>query len=279
VNSEAVYLDTVSADGEEAVIVRLCRYPADGVAWLWAHVFEQGRVCAFTQHDLACDVGATPIHGDRARYGIDADHGRATFERSGPAAAPRAASVYGAFEMHDSRHAPHGGGPILVEIDARFVPAGVSVSNLPGRSETLGRVEAHVRMGARAWHIRGAGQFHEQLQSTPRFEEPFVYGTLRGAAGCVFVRGMGGARGFWIESGRQVAVERVELSPPGSVRTIVLHCADGLRQGALRVTYDYTIPIDARRRPGTIVVGEIGGIEMSGCLNDYLVDRIDYERI
>lgn len=278
-NSEAVYLDVVSSDGTEAVIVRLCRYPADGIAWLWAHVFEQGRVCAFTQHDLRCDVRATPIDADRVRYPIEGDHGRAVFEREGPVAAPRLAKLHGDFEMHDSRHAPHGGGPILAEIDARFSPLGASVSNLPGRSESLGTVEAEVRLGTRAWRIRGGGQLHEQVQSMPRFEEPFVYGTLRGAASCVFVRGMRGARGFWIDSGRQVTIDRVELSPPGSARTIVLHCEDGLREGVLRTTYDYTIPIDARRRPGTIVVGEVSGVAVSGCVNDYLVDRIDYERI
>jgi hypothetical protein len=63
--SEGAYLDLVTPDARSGVIVRLCRHPQEGYAWLWGHAFLDGRVCAFTQHDVPCEATLTPVENSR----------------------------------------------------------------------------------------------------------------------------------------------------------------------------------------------------------------------
>ncbi|NJN52584.1 MAG: hypothetical protein HC809_13345 [Gammaproteobacteria bacterium] len=270
----------MTADASQALVMRMCRYPADGVAWVWGHLFERGRVFAFTQHDVPCSVRDTPLDEAAVIYAIEAPHCRLRVERQGLVGAVRDAWAKGAFEMHDSRHAPLGAGPILVEIDALFTPRAPAVSNLDGRSEVLGIAQAKVTIGTRTWALEGTSQFHEQVQTRPRFDTPFTYATLRGeTAGTVFIRNASGVRGHWIESNQATRIERIELSPPGATRTIILHGGDRSRTGVLRTAYDYTIPIGAGIRPGTVVTGEIDGVQVAGCVNDFLPDQLRYDRV
>jgi len=280
VRSEAVYLDVVTPAADRGLIVRLCRHPQEGYSWLWGHVFLDDRVFAFTQHDLPCTAVTTPVETTAASYRSEGGWSSLAVDRSGALDAIVGARVEGTFALHESRHAPHGAGPIAATVEATFVPSARAVSNLPGRNEVIGEVRARVVLGRHAFEIEGRGQFHEQVQIEPRFTTPFVYGTLR-AEGCatVFIRLTRGARGHWIEGGRAHAIERVEISPPGSKRRVVLHTEAGLKSGLLETRYDYSIPVASGLRPGTIVVGAIAGRAVSGCINDFLVDRLEYERI
>ncbi len=278
--SEAVYLDLVTPDAAQAMVMRVCRYPADGICWVWGHLFERGRVFAFTQHDVPCSVRETPLDDAQVSYSVESPHCRVRFDRSGAIGAVTAARARGAFEMHDVRHAAHGPGPILVEIDARFEVGTRAVSNLEGRSEVLGNAQAQVTIGAHSWTLTGASQFHEQVQTTPRFASPFTYGTLRDAgSGAIFIRGPNASRGYWIDGSHATAIDRIELSPPGSQRTIILHAGSQIRTGTLRTTYDYSIAVGNGYRPGSIVVGEIDGRPVSGCVNDFLLDQLRFDRI
>lgn len=278
--SEAAYLDVVTTDADRGLVVRLCRHPQEGYAWLWGHVFLDGRVYAFTQHDVACTAAITPVEGRDATYRSEGGWSSLVIARDGPLDAIRAARADGTFAMHESRHAPHGPGPIVATIEATFVPSVAAVSNLPGRNEVIGDVRARVSLGRHDFEMTGRGQFHEQVQSEPRFTTPFVYGTLRGdGCACVFIRLARGARGHWIEGGRSHPVARVEISPPGARRAFVLHTSAGLRTGVLETRYDYSVPVAATHRPGTLVQGEISGRTLSGCVNDFLMDRLEYDRI
>jgi hypothetical protein len=280
VRSEAVYLDVVAPNAERGLIVRLCRHPQEGFAWLWGHVFLDGRVFAFTQHDVPCQAAVTHVEGARVSYRSEGGWSSLAVDRDGRLDSMVGARVEGTYALHESRHAPHGPGPIVATIEAAFVPTGRAVSNLPGRNEVIGEVRATLVLGRHTFEVNGRGQFHEQVQTEPRFTTPFVYGTLR-AEDCatVFVRLARGARGHWIEGGGSHRVDRVEISPPGSRRSIVLHTEVGPRTGTLETRYDYSIPVATALRPGTIVTGEIAGRAVSGCINDFLVDRLEYERI
>jgi hypothetical protein len=260
--------------------VRLCRHPQEGHAWLWGHVFLDGRIGAFTQHDVPCEATITPVQGRHVVYRSDGGWSRLTLERNGTLGALRGVTASGVYSMHDLRHVPHGPGPLAVSIEASFVPSTVAVSNLAGRNEVLGDVQARVAIGQHAFELVGRGQYHEQVQTEPRFTTPFTYGTLRGArAGVVFVRGARGARGHWIEGDTSTAIDRIELAPPGSTRAVRLYSGQRLREGVLKTTYDYTIAIGDGIRPGALVEAEIDGVALSGCVNDYLVDELRYERI
>jgi len=278
--SEAVYLDLVTHDASRGLIVRLCRHPQEGFAWLWGHVFLDGRIYAFTQHDVPCDAAVTLVENNGVSYRSEGGWSSLTVERSGTLDALRSAQTRGTFAMHDARHAPHGPGPLTLGIEAAFTPHARAVSNLSGRSEALGQVDARITIGKHVFDIGGFGQYHEQVQTEPRFTTPFTYATLRGKrAGVVFIRGKGAARGHWIEADQATPIERIELSPPGSERTVRLHDGQQVREGVLRTQYDYTIGVGERTRPGTLVSGEIDGTAVSGCVNDFLVDQLAYERI
>lgn len=278
--SEATYLDLVTPDATRGFIVRLCRHPQEGFAWLWGHVFLDGRIWAFTQHDVPCDAALTLVEQSRVSYRSEGGWSSLTVERSGTLDALRSVLARGTFAMHDSRHAPHGPGPLTVGIEATFTPQTRTVSNLAGRSEVLGRVAARITIGKHLFDLAGFGQYHEQVQTEPRFTAPFTYATLRGErAGAVFIRGMRAARGHWVEANRATSIERVELSPPGSERTVRLHEGQRILEGVLRTQYDYTIAVGSRTRPGTLVSGKIDGWPVSGCMNDFMVDQLTFERI
>jgi len=278
--SEAVYLDLVTEDATRGFVVRLCRHPQEGYAWLWGHVFLDGKVYAFTQHDVPCSAAITPVETDAVVYRSEGGWSSLPVARPGNLGALRVANVQGVYDVHENRHAPHGPGAIALGIEATFTPAARAVSNRAGRNEVLGEVTARITMGRHAFALNGRGQFHEQVQTDPRFTTPFSYGTVRGAkCGLIFIRGTAGARGHWLEAERVVAVDRCELSPPGSVRAIVLHGEDRIREGVLHSRYDYSIPVGEHIRPGTLVTGTIDGEAVSGCLNDFLVDRLRYDRI
>jgi hypothetical protein len=280
VRSEAVYLDAVTDDGRSGAVLRLCRHPQEGFAWLWGHVFLNGSVYAFTRHDAPCTAALTSIDAARVAYRSEGDWSALEFEREGVVDAVSRVEAGATLALHESRHAPHGPGPIAATVTATFMPRMPAVSNLPGRNEVVGEADVRIVLGRHAFELRGRGQFHEQVQTEPRFTTPFVYGTLRGRDfATVFVRTSSVARGHWLEANRATRVDRVEISPPGSRRALVLHTTAGVLSGTLETTYEYTIPIGRGCRPGTLVVGEIGGKPVSGCVNDFLVDSLDYERI
>jgi hypothetical protein len=177
-------------------------------------------------------------------------------------------------------HAPHGDGRYGCTIEASFRAAADAVSNRAGRSEVLGVTTFTIDVGGNSHNFNGRGQFHEQIQSDPRFTLPFSYLTLRGPdLGLIAIRGPRGARGHLLRAEALTEIARIELTPPGSSRSVALHGADGsVTGGRLETTCDYSIPVFDGYRPGTLVAGEIGGVPVSGCVNDFLVDQLRFDR-
>ena len=73
-------------------------------------------------------------------------------------------------------------------------------------------------------------------------------------------------------------IGHIELTPPGSRRRLLLHGTEITVSGELTTTYDYSVPAFDGYRPGTLVVGELGGTPVSGCVNDYLLDQLGFDR-
>lgn len=278
--SEAVYADCVSEDGRQGLVVRLCRYPEAGFAWLWCHLFLDGRTWAYTEHTLDCDGALTDLTADPTRYVLQWPSGAVRFERSGPREMPRRCLITARCSAHRSRHAPHGAGPEAVKVDVAFHPASRAVSNLAGRTEVLGTVEGSVVASGATTPIRGRGQFHEQVQTAPRFTTPFTYLTLRGAdIGFIAIRLRDRGRGFLLRPDAVTEIVRIGLTPPGSERRLELEDQGGtMTVGELVTTHDYSVPVFDGIRPGTLVTGTLGGRPVSGCVNDYLTDDLGFER-
>ena len=172
--SESVYLDCVSADGETGFVVRLCRYPTEGTAWLWAHVFLPGETYAYTDHYLPCTPDVSPVDGEKVVYRLDHEADM-SMTRAGPRMAPTAAGVSISAMAHLSPHPPHGAGKHEVHLVATFAPLGASGTTVPGRVELLGEVRVSADVDGEELKFTGFGQWHEQHQEQPRFLRPFTY--------------------------------------------------------------------------------------------------------
>jgi hypothetical protein len=279
--SEAVYLDGVTDDGRAGFIVRLCRYPHAGFAWAWGHVFMDGQTYAFTNHELSCEPEETDPGLDPTRYVLTWPGGETRFTRTGTSQSPRSAELSSTFRAHAARHAPHGDGAHSCGVEARFRASADAVSNRSGRSEVLGTTTFTLSIGKTRFEFNGRGQYHEQIQSDPRFTSPFSYLTLRGPdLGLIAIRGPLGARGHLLRTNGLTEIGRIELTPPGSMRTFVLHGRDGVPiRGRLETKCDYSIPVFDTYRPGTLVAGDIGGVPVSGCVNDFLLDQLRFDRV
>ena len=285
--SESVYADAVSADGLRGFILRIGRYPDVGISWAWGHVFHDGEVFAFTNHELPCTAQQTDLEGRLARYSLPGDGPMLHLERRGERAAPTLCTARAQLPAHRSAHPPHGPGDTAVRIDASFAPAHEPVSSLSGRTEVLGDVSGSVEIdgprraegqnGEFAWR----GHFHEQVRTSPRWMASFCYATLRGDGyQSVAIKLEQGAVGFVIREGRAAKVTEFEIEAPSetlATRRFVLALEDGERiEGTYQDTYVYSVPIYDVRRRGSIVVGEASGTAISGCVNDYLPHRLTY---
>lgn len=279
--SEAVYADCVSDDGRQGFVVRLCRYPEAGFAWMWFHLFVDNRIYAYTEHTLACDGGLTDLAANHTSYALDWPSGSVRFLRSGDRSAPGECSLTAQCTAHEAAHPPHGPGPIQVHIDASFRPSSRAVSNLAGRTEVLGVTSASAVVNGRAISLSGHGQFHEQVQTAPRFTTPFTYLTLRGPdLGFIGLRLRGRSRGFLLRPSAVTEIVHIGLSPPGSIRRVALRDSSGGQcTGELITTHDYSVPVFDGFRPGTLVSGMLEGQRLSGCVNDYLADGLAFERM
>ena len=127
-------------------------------------------------------------------------------------------------------------------------------------------------------------------QRPPRFVQPFVYATLRGARFfCVAILSLRGAVGWaWID-GVGYRVEGFELPSPGPVRrSMTLRAVSAPTGGPATIALQleerhvYQLPIYDSWRRGTLVGGRLADgaahapRPVSGCVNDHLSHRLPY---
>ena len=257
--TESVYLDAVSPDGRTAFVTRLARHVDEGVAWLWLHGFGDGFGTAFLRDDIELRAPATEETATGACYTLDAGGVIARFERDGPASAPDAARV--------TVRLPEQG----IELEATFAPSGPAGSNLPGRTEVLGRVDATMTTPAGRATLSAFGQFHEQHQTAPRFQVPFTYGTLRGDdGGVVFVIGPRASGAFVRRADGTSTAREVRISPPGDERELDVELDSGaVLHFQLERSHHYLLPIGGHPRESSIVVARGADAVLSGCVNDW----------
>jgi hypothetical protein len=269
--SESVYLDCVTEDGETGFVVRLCRYPTEQTGWLWAHVFLPGEVFAYTDHYLPCGSDVTKVDGEDIVYRLGREVDM-SMTRAGSRASPAGASVSISAMAHLDAHPGHGPGDREIHLVATFEPLSASGTTVPGRIELLGRVRVSAEVEGTDVQFEGFGQWHEQHQEQPRFLRPFTYVTLRGERlAFVATRGPLRATGYARRDGVITPIASFDIDPRGPRRAFRLELADGTELlGEARTTHDYSVPIYDTRRPGTLVVADVGGQRLSGCINDFM---------
>lgn len=261
--SESVYLDCVSPDGTVGFVTRLAIHPDEGATWLWLHAFLPGRrAFGYNREDLPASA---PSRGDGV-YEVVAAPARARFART-TAGSEIAVEV----PAHAGHTVPAVDGDHRLVLRAGFEPSGVTGSNLPGRTEQLGMVTASIQVDGETHELAARGQFHEQHQDGPRFTQPFTYGTLRGdGGGGVFLVGRLRSGGFFRAGDEVLRAESVALDSPGDNRAIRLSMEGGSElAGDLQRTWHYEVPIHGHLRTSSIVTGTLGGVAVSGCVNDW----------
>ncbi len=262
--SAVLALRTQEAD----VLVRLCRFPSAGVAWVWANAdFGEYRYSYSVDHHR-CSAETAQVEQPGVVYNaLDVP---CLLWRHGPRAAPTWAGSTVELGFHRLPHPPNAVGTEVLRIDARFVPGDLSAELLPGRSELRGMVELRIwQPGGDQLKLSGHGHWHEQHQTTPRFRTPFTYVDLRGPQlTLVAINTPGGVRGSAVCEGRPVAVRSMVLGEQGPERSLRIELEDGkVVTGVARTVRERSVCIYGLRRPGNDVVVE--GAGLSGTINDW----------
>jgi hypothetical protein len=275
--SESVHSGVASEDGAQRLTMRLCRYPALGLSWLWIHARIEDRFYSFVDHLAPCTNDPVNTDTDSVAYADKA--GALVFRREGRVGAPTAAGAEGVCRAHRSVDSRFGAGDTPLAAKIRFSPERLYAGLNRGRTEVFGRGEAEIELGGRSFRFTGPAQFHEQGQIQPRFTAPFCYATLwgDGAASTLLIT-RGRREGYLLEGDRAVNVTSVSIGPRAPRRAIVIGLADGRRlEGEAVVRQAYTLPITGQIWRGHMVDVELAGRIYRGHVNDYdIADGIPY---
>jgi hypothetical protein len=270
--SESAMVMSVAQDGSSALTLRICRFPVEGFTWLWCHLLLEGRLYAFTRHDLP----AGPERLSEATEAIyRAEGATAKLVRFRREARPPRVRLEADLGFHESRAAPHGQGPIKGRIKGLFMPVStLETQVLDGREEVYGVCRAEVSIGGRTFGHVGLAKYHEQRQEAPRFEAPFNYAFLAGdglnATTLLVARG---ALGGWQVDSRETPVADMTLEPPADHRRVAWRLAIGqIVGGRLDALVRYEIPVYDRRWQGSFVGGLYGDRPVVGAVNDWRTD-------
>lgn len=276
--SESVQLGALTANGLTGLRLRLCRYPAANVAWVWVHAFTPDGAFNYCDNLRPCGADKAALESDDTYY-APKKGSLLNFRRTGPRSAPTGLSVNAAVHAHPTGEVRKGDGPVPLRITANFAPKRAVTGLVDARSEVSGEAEFEIRAGKAVFRATAPAQMHEQPQSTPRFAEPFTYGSLWGAArSCTFLSGPRGAAGYIAYADRPpMAAASVEIEPPGPSRRIRLNFKDAPSvEFPCRRTHVFDQPVFDIVKPGSMVVSEQGGEQFSGGVNDWMPEKLRY---
>lgn len=276
--SESVHSGVASDDGEWRLTVRLCRYPALQLAWIWVHARTPNGFFSYVDHLAPCGLEPTPMNGPVVRY---ADWiGSLVFERRGPIEKPEAVSVNARCLARQTATSTFGNGERKLEAAISFSPRRLYQGLNRGRTEVFGRAKATVLIDGTRTEFEGPAQFHEQQQTTPRFAAPFCYMTFWGDdAASTMLIAPNRRDGYLLEGDTSTELENVTLDPPGNPqRAIQVKLADGrVIEGEAEVMQAYTIPLVGNTWRGHMVKVRLGERTFMGHVNDYIIgDGVPY---
>lgn len=267
--SESAMVMYVAADGTAAFTLRFCRFPDDGITWLWCHVLEGDRLFAYTDHGLACDQTQV-FAGESALYETVAPVAR--LQRSGSDAAMTEARFEAELPMVEGDEGRHGAGDAHVHLHGVFRPRySLGEEVAAGRREVVGDLKGEIRIDGRRLPLDGLAKYHEQRQDTPRFTEPFRYLCLWGAtASCVAIASRAGQIGAARLDGQESVITRFEAPPIATARSVTLGLRDGRGfQAEVRTLKPISLPIGDETWRGSFVTATLGEHRLTGMLNEW----------
>lgn len=271
--SESLMLLHFDARAENGFSVRVSRYPEMNATWVWCHLLREGRLYAFTERRLPCSVERNVATTPRATY--DAPAAGVSMARKGVVDDMRAITVEATLNAHAREQGLDGFGETPIALSARFRPEWRKSNTPEGRAEWTGQVEASLAIGGRAMNFAGVAKAHEQVQTRPRFGDPFTYAMMWSpTASLVALASPTRRYGDWERGRVSVAVEQLDVAAPGADRRFRLRLADGADvQGVAHTIAAYRTPVFGRFWSGNIVRAVLGEEHMVGMLNDWRPDE------
>jgi hypothetical protein len=273
-DSESVQLSCYSDYGLSGFTVRVGRFPSVDRSWVWAHAFTPRTLVGYTDDRLP-DAERT----DRATSTAWTQTTGASlhFVRSGSSEQPDRVRLSARWAGHATARAAHGPGAVPVTIEAEFVPDRLAAGVLAGRSEAKGTVHATMRVGKETSELAGAGHYHEQRQSAPRFVAPFVY--IRGSnadMAFTFIRARRPS-GSLVDRAGETPLQVIDITAPARARRFRASLADGRKiEGSCDETHRFWVPIFDGWRSSQIVTGAVDGRRWVGAINDWQGEAVGY---
>ena len=271
--SESIYADCVTPDGKTGYMLRLCRYPDQATAWVWAWVFTPEKIYGYNHHYLPCRQQRSIVEDPDLTYEQSGEP-KTIFHRSGSRNNPQGASVKVEVMAHEGQKAPHESGPIPLIIESQMVSVTPPWRINPYRSEWIGDVDGKIRVAGQEINIQGLGHWHEQHQKAPRFQTPFIYLTLRGKNFSLIGTITETERlGHVVRSSQVDKIVNMQITAPGEQRQIKVTLESGeIIGGSIFTTHNYATPIYEKHRPGTLVTAQFGEERLSGCVNNWQLE-------
>lgn len=272
--SESAMIMYVAADGSAALTLRFCRFPDDGMTWLWCHVLEGDRLFGYSDHSLACDETQV-LAMDTALYQTATPE--AWLRRTGPDFVMEEARFGAGLDMAEGDEGRHGPGDSSVRMSGIFRPLyGLGEEVAAGRREVVGVLHGEIRIDGRRIALDGLAKYHEQRQSTPRFTEPFQYLCLWGpSASCVAIASRAGQIGAARLDEREAVITRFEAPPIATARFVTLGLRDGpLLQAEVRTLKAISLPIGDETWRGSFVTATLGPHSLTGMLNEWRATQL-----
>lgn len=278
--SEAVMLACATPDASHAMFLRLCRYPTEGIVWMWARLITPNGNWYLNDNYLPCSNAAADVEATSVEYAT-ADGQTMCFCRHGARANPTSCGVSAAMTMHREENDGTTAAPAAVSIRAEFAPMRGYAGLIADRTEIMGRAHVEITAGEESCVFDALGQFHEQPQLAARFVTPFTYASLWGekiSSVALFTESISG--GYVFRGSQAWRANAFRISAPGTRRPLSLALEDGSKVNlvAHRV-HQYHIPIYRRLWHGSFVTIEHDGDRFAGMINDWCEESLPYEAL
>ena len=261
--SESVQVSLADPHGRNFLSIRLCQYPEEGVAWIWAALYLDGKLWKYQNNSVRWSGSASVKPEEQhAEYTATVGSTHIHYTRDGTNKAPERGKMVFSSEEGES-----------ISIEVEFSPAGQFVGLIPGRTEMFGAASATVLAGGKDASFSGPGQWHEQQQTDPRFTTPFVYASLWGdGTYSTLLQTPKGSGGYLIRDGGVDVFSDATFGAPADVRDVHLVGRDG--PGAafqLKEVKPYYLEIYGKRWRGAFVKADFLGAPVCGFANTWKI--------
>ncbi|TPE60488.1 hypothetical protein FJQ54_10810 [Sandaracinobacter neustonicus] len=264
--SESVQMSLASLDGSHQLVARLCRYPGANRAWLWVQLLTPDGFFACYDHHLPTGPEKTRLEAKDVLYAV----GGMTARRTGERLKPTSCHADVRARLAATGAPREGEGHIPFHAKLSLNPTRRYAGLLPGRSELFGLGEMDIELNGRRFRGPATGQFHEQPQETPRFNQPYSYASLWGPDSSITaIAGASGGGGYRATDSGSTDFRGARFTETGDSRTLTLGAPGASLEVTAEVRARQQIPIFSGLWRGQFVEAKAGGETLYGVFVDF----------